>query len=554
MRLGSLPLLTVAVQAWCLPVASWAVQPIPSVPPTSVVSSQLDNATVIGVTDGTTNSYLGIPYAQPPTGELRLNLPKTVAPYTGVVNATDFGNQCYNSLDTDSTQFPDWVTPEMAEYFEIFNNFATSPYDEDCLNLNVIAPAHVPPGSRMRLPVIAYIFFGAFKFGSSADVDGRTIVRRSIDMGEPVIFVSMNYRLGPYGFLGGKEVKTAGVGNLGLQDQREALRWIQKYIHRFGGDSSRVTLLGLSSGAVSASLQMVANDGDTEGLFHAVWAESGAVQPAGWIDRPAPQQSYDTFVSRINCSAAVDTLECIRHAPLDAINIAGAMDTSWQPHADGSFITDLPQPAMLLGRVARVPVVAGNAEEEGTVFTLGYSNVTTDAQLAQLVRAIYFANISDADMDRLLHLYPNDPAQGAPYGTGDEFEFTPMWKRIASLMGDAGIVAIRRYFTETLAARGQNVWTYIYRRNKVFGWGSTHGSEIPNMYGGGDMADLLIHFANTHDPNGATSKSYWPQYDLGTRAMLDFYGNDSIRLSNDTYRQEAIQLLIKLGLEDPWPM
>ena len=73
------------------------------------------------------------------------------------------------------------------------------------------------------------------------------------------------------------------------------------------------------------------------------------------------------------------------------------------------------------------------------------------------------------------------------------------------------------------------------------------------MYDGGDMVDLLVHFANTHDPNGHSPKVYWPKYDLTTRPMLDFYGNDSLRLMQDTYRQDAIDLVIKLSLELPLP-
>ncbi|RPD58883.1 alpha/beta-hydrolase [Lentinus tigrinus ALCF2SS1-7] len=552
MVLAILSLLSVATHVWCSPVATGSVRCTPSNASTCPVTAQLDSATVVGVSDGMTSSYLCIPFAQPPVGKLRFNIPEPIGPYTGLLNATGFGNQCYNSLTTHSFPSPDWVTPEMADYFKIFNGITTSPFDEDCLNLNVIAPASILPGRK--LPVVAYIFFGAFKFGSGGDVDGRTIVQRSIEMGEPVIFVSMNHRLGPYGFLGGKEVKAAKIGNLGLQDQREAFRWIKKYIHVFGGDSNRVTLLGLSSGGISSTLQMIANGADTEGLFHAVWAESGSVLPLGWIDQPATQQSYDNLISRINCSDAMDTLACLRAAPVDAINAAGALDISWQPHADGTFIKDLPQSALVSGDIAKLPVVAGNAEDEGTIFNIGYQNVTTVAQLEAAIRANFYADISDSDMQRLLQLYPNDAAKGAPYGTGDQFEFTPMWKRIGALMGDINVIAIRRLFVERLALQGQNVWTYIYRRNKVSAWGSTHGSEIPNMYGGGDMTDLLIHFANTHDPNGLPQKPYWPQYDLATRPMLDFYGNDSLRISTDTYRQEAIQFVIEQGLEHPWPV
>ena len=103
---------------------------------------------------------------------------------------------------------------------------------------------------------------------------------------------------------------------------------------------------------------MVITGGDSEGLFHGVWAESGAVQPAGWIDQAIPQATYDNFIKNIECSGSDDTLACARAAPVDAVVQAGLLG-SWTPHADGSFIADLPQKLLIDGQFAKVPVVAG---------------------------------------------------------------------------------------------------------------------------------------------------------------------------------------------------
>ena len=111
---------------------------------------------------------------------------------------------------------------------------------------------------------------------------------------------------------------------------------------------------------MSAATHTLLNDGNTEGLFHAIWAESGAVQPLGWIDQPSAQEVYNGYVTALNCSTASDTLACIRAAPVEAITNASVEGVvSWQPHADGVLLKDLPQSLLADGRAARVPAVAG---------------------------------------------------------------------------------------------------------------------------------------------------------------------------------------------------
>ncbi|KAH9926265.1 alpha/beta-hydrolase [Epithele typhae] len=520
----------------------------PSKLPTPTV--RLDLASVEGTYDGHTHSYLGIPYAQAPVGHLRFSAPVANSPYTGKINATAFGNICYNFV-SPQPPFPTWITPEQLQFLEVFDTPAPAPSSEDCLNINVITPTSAKPGSR--LPVVAYIFFGAFEFGGAFDVDGRNMVKRSVELGEPVIFVSMNHRLGPLGWLGGKEIKDVKQ-ETSVSRIREALRWIQRYIIQFGGDPTKVTLLGLSSGGVSAALQTVYNNGNTEGLFHALWAESGAIQPVGWIDAPQPQAAYNTYVASVGCSDAKDTLLCLRQAPVDAVTNVNALTSVWTPHADGSVISDLPQTLLTEGHVAKIPVVAGNAEDEGTLFALNIPDITNDMEFIELVMEAYFRNISSADAETLLQMYPNDPAQGAPYGTGDDFQYTLMHKRFASFAGDTGVDAVRRFFTQQMSAHS-NVWAYYYKRFYVPGFGSTHASELPDMYQSGNLQDIFIHFANTLDPNGATNVTQnWPKYDTSNPVLLEFTRNTTPSLTNDTYREAAIEFLIEMGQKMPWPI
>ena len=108
-------------------------------------------------------------------------------------------------------------------------------------------------------------------------------------------------------------------------------------------------------------MHTVVNDGNTEGLFHGVWAESGAIQPVGPIDLAPAQATYDRFAAALNCTNANETesLECLREASVEAINAVGQSLGVWSPHADGTFITDLPQKLLTTGKSAKIPIVAG---------------------------------------------------------------------------------------------------------------------------------------------------------------------------------------------------
>ena len=152
--------------------------------------------------------------------------------------------------------------------------------------------------------------------------------------------------------------------------------------------------LGLSAGACSATLQLVANGGDSEGLFHGVWAESGALQYMPYIDEPMSQAVYDNFVAATNCTSSSDTLQCLRDIPADVFQsvVANSDSAFWLITADGTFLRDLPQQELLHGNIAgNVSIVQGRSnqciwsrrtimtqcvlgisEDEGTIATLTF--------------------------------------------------------------------------------------------------------------------------------------------------------------------------------------
>jgi acetylcholinesterase len=364
-----------------------------------------------------------------------------------------------------------------------------------------------------------------------------------------------------FGFLASQEVKNAGVGNLGLWDQRMALRWVQKYISAFGGDLSKVTIWGQSAGAVSVSLHMVTNGGNTEGLFHAAFMQSGSPPPTGDITEGQPY--YDFLVERTNCSGSPDTLECLREAPYNELK--AAMDSTpsffsyqslalaWQPRIDGTFLVDSPQKLVQQGIVARIPLVSGNCDDEGTLYSLSQLNVTTDAELRAYLLEFLLSGLPDAQMDELLTLYPQNVSQGSPYDTGTKNALTPESKRIASIMGDLVFQAPRRFFVKTVSDK-QNTWSFLSKRLKSLPiLGSFHQSDLLNIYGGGDLTDFLIRFATNLDPNdNGVLSPQWPRYNPSSPQLMTLLGsqccNDNRTITQDTYRAQGIEFITNLSL------
>ncbi|KAJ3932699.1 MAG: Alpha/Beta hydrolase protein [Lentinula lateritia] len=515
----------------------------------------LDSAVVTGVTSGNTQEFLGIPFAQPPTGPLRFNLPQPVPSYNASFSATAMGPACpQQTIDLPI------LTGLAAETIDFIVNSIYGfvfPDDEDCLTINVIKPASATTSSK--LPVLVWIFGGGFELGGPQMYDGTSIVERSIELDEPVIYVSMNYRVTAFGFLSSQEVKDAGVGNLGLQDQREAFRWVQKYIGAFGGDPTKVTIWGESAGAISASLHMVSNSGNTEGLFRAAFMQSGSPIPVG--DITDGQAYYDSLVEATGCSESSDTLDCLRGVDYTVLKAAvdatpgifayQSLNLAWLPRADGVFLTDDPQKLVQQGQVSAIPIVSGDCDDEGTLFSLASLNVTTQSDIATYVQTIFLPNVSDSDLAELLTEYPADITEGSPFDTGILNAITPEFKRIAAFQGDAVFQAPRRFFLQSLSGK-QPIWSFINKRLKYLPvLGSAHGTDILNVYGGGDMADYLIRFAATLDPNGNTGIE-WPQYTTGSPNMLQF--NDGLiplTLSLDDYRESAMSFTTQLTLTNP---
>lgn len=275
--------------------------------------------------------------------------------------------------------------------------------------------------------------------GGSADkrYNMTFIVQNSVEMGTPVIGVSLNYRLHAFGFPSGEEIRAAGATNLGFRDQRLALNWVRENIAAFGGDPDAVTIFGESSGAESVSAQVLAYNGRDDKLFRAAIGESGfggalARFPGGFNATQIEQFMYDTVVSNTSCGggdSGTPTLDCLRALPFEELNAAlNASGTTWPPLLDGDFIADYPTTQLREGRFPRVPILIGCNADEGTAFGSGRGpnggGVNTDEEFAEAVggqMGVIGMDVQNTTgrspeelVRELMYLYPNIQAVGEP--------------------------------------------------------------------------------------------------------------------------------------------
>jgi carboxylesterase type B len=297
------------------------------------------------------------------------------------------------------------------------------------------------------------------------------IVQQAATMNKPILGVSINYRVGGWGFLSSREVLADGAANIGLFDQRRALAWIQENIGAFGGDPTQVTIWGESAGAFSVGYHLVGFEGKHDNLFRGAILESGsmlgpALQDSETITQPGGfQEMYDNVTMTVGCASATDTLACLRRVPYESLFAAFAPQV-YTPVIDGTFLSRRPSESLARGLVADVAVLVGANTDEGTASFWGpRGTLNTSADVAAYIRTLNGGGLNNQQVDDLLRLYPDDPVQGCPYGTGEERFASQGWmyKRGAAIAGDIFVHAGRRRVAEFFAARRTGKPTYSYR-------------------------------------------------------------------------------------------
>ncbi|KAH9450129.1 hypothetical protein Pst134EA_026839 [Puccinia striiformis f. sp. tritici] len=500
--------------------------------------------------------FYGIPFAEPPVGELRFANP--IKPTKTYFNrdATKRPPACPQQTfggNTSSEPYQSWLNGKKLNPLGHIKAFG--PGQEDCLTLDITRPAGTTNSSR--LPVMYFIFPGGFNYGVSWQLTPKFLVKKSMDMGMPVIHVTANHRLNAFGFLGGKEVGEAGVGNLGLKDQRLTLEWIKTHISQFGGDPDKVTIYGESSGAISVSHHLLAFKGQHNNLFRAAICHSGTAIPIGKLSDGAGQQAFDHIAKYVDCGDASDKLACLRKAPfeklLKAVEIFpgtfsfGAFPLTFSPVVDGDFVTGSMQTALKAGEFAKVPVITGDTLDEGTVLALGTLPLHTEDDLRAFITK-KFQRPTPELIAKILELWPSDPKAGSPFSSGDLYALTPVYKQYSAILGDIGFQGLRRLFLRSTAS-SMPTWSYIDQAMRYDPFiGAFHASDLPALFGfipGGQQKEYQtrwIAFANNLNPNHP-GLSEWPTYDKGGQNLIiDQHGADGVK--PDDFRKEAIEFYL----------
>ncbi len=465
-------------------------QPVMSQTPPSAgtpVEARIDSGTLRGREAGGVKVFKGVPFAAPPVGELRWRAPAAPAAWSGVREADQYGADCIqNRVSWDKTQ-------------------SSQPTSEDCLTLNVWAPA-----AATKAPVMVWIHGGGFVMGSGSQpiFDGAKLAARD------VVVVTFNYRLGRFGFFAHpaltREAAGAATGNFALMDQVAALEWVKRNIAAFGGDPSNVTIFGESAGGGSVNQLLLA--APARGLFHKAIAQSGGgrdVLPLLSAERAGKASAEATGVAfAAKAGVEGDDLAALRALPADKLRgkldlLNQEADTYSGPMIDGVLVKEDAAAGFVAGRQAKTPYLVGaNSDELG--FLPGFLRGPMAGKT-------------------LKDMGGGDEIQAA-YGAKSAFD--------EQLTSDVTFVEPARRLAGAQAANGAPTWLYSFgyvpEAKRKSQKGAGHATELAFVFGNldaaGDFAptpadaaaaklvgDYWTAFARTGDPNGG-GRPAWPAY------------------------------------------
>ncbi len=406
--------------------------------------------------------FKGIPFAEPPVGDLRWREPQPVKDWTGVRNADEFGPACMQRISPASDY---WLR--------------SKGMSEDCLYLNVWTPAK---SAEEKLPVLVYVFGGGFQNGDGSEprYDGESMARKGI------VAVSLNYRTNIFGFFSHPELTQESPnhasGNYGLLDQVAALRWVQQNIAAFGGDPARVTIAGESAGSISVSALMASPL--SRGLIAGAIGESGALIST-LPPRPLAETEKDgvafgeragaTTLAALRAISAEKIQELLaapagggapgaapgRGAPGAAAGRGGQgapegrggpgapggmPSLRWSSNLDGYFLPKTLTEIFEAGEQAKVPLMAGsNSEEQGARSVLGQAEPTV-ANFADAIRRLYGENAGE-----VLKVYapktPEEVLQAATDLASARFIAHSTWKWTELQLKTGGKPVYRYFYT-----------------------------------------------------------------------------------------------------------
>jgi para-nitrobenzyl esterase len=436
--------------------------------------------------------FRGVPYAAPPIGNLRWKSPQPVHSWAGIRRAESFGNICVqNPLKPGSFY--------QVEFYE-----SPEPMSEDCLYLNVWTAASSASEKR---PVMVWLHGGGFVEGSGSlpSFNGEHLASKG------VVLVTINYRLGVFGFLAHPELTAEdphhSSGNYGMLDQLEALKWVKANIQNFGGNPENVTIFGQSAGA-SSVLNLCAS-ALARGYFRRAIVQSGGFMPAA--DLKSAEETGVNFSKRMGV-ASVAELRSKPAAELQRIAIpppngSGANVSRFWPIVDGYFLTTAPREVFRAGEENTHSLLAGSNANEGTTFI---PPTLTEKQWRSQIKTRYGARAEE-----YFKLYP---------ASSDHEAWEQATNAVRDLMARTALDVAR-------FEKGQKTFIYYFDRrppgHDSDHYGAYHSAELVYVFDNLDsvkrpwtetdrrladaMSSYWVNFAKAGDPNHA-GLPYWPAF------------------------------------------
>jgi para-nitrobenzyl esterase len=438
--------------------------------------------------------FKGIPFAAAPLGDLRWRAPQPVVPWTGVRIADTFGATCLQEPFPEGSPYASsGVTKD-------------NPGSEDCLYLNVWTAA----AAGERRPVMLWLHGGGWTRGSGNLPDVAAFVTKG------VVLVSANYRLGVFGCLAHPELTAESAqrasGNYGILDQIAALKWVQKNIHGFGGDPSRVTIFGESAG--SLSVNVVQATPLAKGLFHRAIGESGALF-ASTASLMATTESGGVAFAK---AAGADSLRPLRGAAAETL-LATPFRTGI--NVDGYVLPDTVRNLFAQKTHNAVPILVGSNADEWTTLGNPSQYPKTMEAYRQRVEGQYGVAVKDYD---------------AAYPVRSTADIT---KVLLAVGRDNTFTLEMRTWARMVTAAGQPAFLYQFTRvppGPNPAWGAYHSAEIEYVVNivsarpwatgldrrlAQQMSSYWVNFATTGDPNGKDLPR-WTRYDAAAEPYLEF--------------------------------
>ena len=380
-------LLCVSVSVWVGGGVAVAGTAVPARGGNAPLVVRTDKGLVRGVENGGAREFLGIPYAAPPVGRLRWRPPQPAARWRGVRDASKPANVC-------------------AQNGSVVTGVPVTSTAEDCLYLNVYTPG---PFSLRTRPVMVWFHGGGFTGGAGSIYDGAPLAVTG-----NVVVVTINYRLGPFGFLAlpslDADNHAGSSGDYGLMDQQAALRWVQRNALAFGGDPRDVTIFGQSAGGESVCDNMASPT--AAGLFAHAIAESGCLQ--NLQNQQQAERGDASFAAQLGCTSAATAAACLRAKPVTSLlAAAGVVSAGWAPVVGGRTLPLQPATAFSTGRYAHVPLLQGNNHDDERL-TVGFEfDALGHPMTAAQYPAILTSQFGAADAAKIEARYPL-PAYPSP--------------------------------------------------------------------------------------------------------------------------------------------